>query len=135
MPGRTTGVVALRSTVFNQRHELVLEGLQKFLIRRRTAQPKGGDDPGQVGRRSEVPHRRRAPPLEGEVPPLVQATTIMAIPPTAPINAVTQQPPPQTIAPVEVPDETGLRPSSRMRMFLKLISGKSSLIMLFSSEV
>ena len=35
--GRTTGVVTLRSTVFNQRRELVLEGLQKFLIRRRTA--------------------------------------------------------------------------------------------------
>jgi hypothetical protein len=30
-PGRTTGVVTLRSTVFNQRRELVLEGLQKFL--------------------------------------------------------------------------------------------------------
>ena len=28
-------VVVLRSTVFNQRRELVLEGLQKFLIRRR----------------------------------------------------------------------------------------------------
>jgi len=39
VPGRTTGVVSLRSTVFNQRRELVLEGLQKFLIRRRTAQP------------------------------------------------------------------------------------------------
>jgi acyl dehydratase len=38
-PGRTTGVVTLRSTVFNQRRELVLEGLQKFLIRRRPAQP------------------------------------------------------------------------------------------------
>jgi acyl dehydratase len=38
-PGRTTGVVALHSTVFNQRRELVLEGLQKFLIRRRPAQP------------------------------------------------------------------------------------------------
>jgi acyl dehydratase len=35
--GRTTGVVALRSSVFNQRRELVLEGLQKFLIRRRPA--------------------------------------------------------------------------------------------------
>ena len=35
VPGRTTGVVALRSTAFNQRRELVLEGLQKFLIRRR----------------------------------------------------------------------------------------------------
>jgi acyl dehydratase len=34
-PGRTTGVVTLRSTVFNQRRELVLEGLQRFLIRRR----------------------------------------------------------------------------------------------------
>ncbi|HEY4972386.1 MAG TPA: MaoC family dehydratase [Steroidobacteraceae bacterium] len=38
VPGRTTGVVALRSTVFNQRRELVLEGLQKFLIRRRSPQ-------------------------------------------------------------------------------------------------
>ena len=32
---RTTGVVTLRSTVFNQRRELVLEGMQKFLLRRR----------------------------------------------------------------------------------------------------
>jgi hypothetical protein len=31
--------VTLRSTVFNQRRELVLEGLQKFLIRRRPARP------------------------------------------------------------------------------------------------
>ena len=38
-PGRRTGVVALRSTVFNQRRELVLEGSQKFLIRRRTTEP------------------------------------------------------------------------------------------------
>ena len=37
-PGRSTGVVCLRSTVFNQRRELVLEGLQKFLIRRRPTQ-------------------------------------------------------------------------------------------------
>jgi acyl dehydratase len=35
MGGRSTGSVTLRSTVFNQRRELVLEGLQKFLIRRR----------------------------------------------------------------------------------------------------
>jgi acyl dehydratase len=35
VPGRTTGVVTLRSTVFNQRKELVLEGMQKFLIRKR----------------------------------------------------------------------------------------------------
>jgi acyl dehydratase len=34
-PGRTTGVVTLRSTVHNQRRELVLEGMQKFLIRKR----------------------------------------------------------------------------------------------------
>ena len=39
-PGRTTGVVTLRSTVFNQRRELVLEGMQKFLIRRRPAKAK-----------------------------------------------------------------------------------------------
>jgi acyl dehydratase len=37
VPGRTTGVVTLRSTVYNQRRELVLEGMQKFLIRRRLA--------------------------------------------------------------------------------------------------
>ena len=35
-PGRTTGVVSLRSSVFNQRRELVLEGWQKFLLRKRT---------------------------------------------------------------------------------------------------
>jgi len=29
--------VTLRSTVFNQRKELVLEGMQKFLIRKRPA--------------------------------------------------------------------------------------------------
>lgn len=33
--GKSTGVVTLASTVFNQRKELVLEGTQKFLIRRR----------------------------------------------------------------------------------------------------
>ena len=37
-PGRSTGVVVLRSTVFNQRRELVLEGMQKFRLRRRPAQ-------------------------------------------------------------------------------------------------
>ena len=36
-PGRTTGMVTLRSTVFNQRRQLVLEGMQKFVIRRRPA--------------------------------------------------------------------------------------------------
>jgi acyl dehydratase len=39
VPGRSTGAVTLRSTVFNQRRELVLEGSQKFLIRRRAPQP------------------------------------------------------------------------------------------------
>jgi acyl dehydratase len=34
-PGRTTGVVTLGSAVHNQRRELVLEGMQKFLIRKR----------------------------------------------------------------------------------------------------
>jgi acyl dehydratase len=38
-PGRRTGVVVFRNTVFNQRRELVLEGSQKYLIRRRPAQP------------------------------------------------------------------------------------------------
>lgn len=33
--GRTTGVVTLGSTIYNQRAELVLDGWQKFLIRRR----------------------------------------------------------------------------------------------------
>jgi acyl dehydratase len=37
LPGRSTGVLTLRSTVFNQRRELVLEGLLKLLIRRRPA--------------------------------------------------------------------------------------------------
>jgi acyl dehydratase len=35
VPGRGTGTVTLRSTVFNPRKELVLEGMQKFLIRKR----------------------------------------------------------------------------------------------------
>ncbi len=34
-PGKSTGVVTLASTVFNQHREPVLEGTQKFLIRRR----------------------------------------------------------------------------------------------------
>src|SRR3569832_1217507 len=35
VPGRTTGTVTLKSTVYSQRKELVLRGLQKFVIRRR----------------------------------------------------------------------------------------------------
>lgn len=34
-PQRTTGIVTLKSTVRNQRGELVMEGEQRFLIRRR----------------------------------------------------------------------------------------------------
>ncbi|MBN8905353.1 MAG: MaoC family dehydratase [Rhodospirillales bacterium] len=34
-PNRTTGVLGLRSTVHNQRRELVLEGRQRYLLRRR----------------------------------------------------------------------------------------------------
>ena len=36
-PNRSSGVLTLRSTVHNQRGELVLDGLQKFLIRKRPA--------------------------------------------------------------------------------------------------
>lgn len=41
-PGRSTGVVGLRSTVHNQRRELVLEGTQRFLIRKRVAATGSG---------------------------------------------------------------------------------------------
>jgi acyl dehydratase len=34
-PQRTTGVVVLQSAIRNQRNEVVLEGLMKFLVRRR----------------------------------------------------------------------------------------------------
>src|ERR1700728_3426573 len=37
-PGRSTGVLVVRNTGFNQRRELALEGSQKFLLRRRPAQ-------------------------------------------------------------------------------------------------
>jgi acyl dehydratase len=36
-PGRTTGVVGFKSTMHNQRRELVLEGRQRYLLRRRPA--------------------------------------------------------------------------------------------------
>ena len=35
-PGRTTGVLGLASTVHNQRRELLLEGTQRYLIKRRS---------------------------------------------------------------------------------------------------
>jgi acyl dehydratase len=38
-PGRTTGVLTMRSTVHNQRSQLVLEGTQRYLLRRRAVNP------------------------------------------------------------------------------------------------
>jgi len=37
---RTTGVVVKRSTVHNQRGELLLEGIQKVLVRKRHPTPR-----------------------------------------------------------------------------------------------
>lgn len=34
IPQKTTGVIVMRATVHNQRSELVLEGLHRYLIRR-----------------------------------------------------------------------------------------------------
>lgn len=34
-PNRSTGVIVLQSTVYNQRGELVMDGLQKYLLRKR----------------------------------------------------------------------------------------------------
>jgi acyl dehydratase len=39
-PNRTTGVIGLSSTVHNQRGELVLEGRQRYLLRRRSSAGK-----------------------------------------------------------------------------------------------
>lgn len=36
-PGRSTGVITLASTVHNQRGELVMDGIQKYLLRKRSA--------------------------------------------------------------------------------------------------
>ena len=36
-PNRSTGVLVLKSTVHNQRGELVMDGLQKYLLRKRSA--------------------------------------------------------------------------------------------------
>ena len=35
--GRTTGVLGFRSTIYNQRRELVLEGRQRYLLRKKVA--------------------------------------------------------------------------------------------------
>jgi acyl dehydratase len=40
-PGRSTGVIGLASTVHNQRRECVLEGSQRYLIRKRSANRVG----------------------------------------------------------------------------------------------
>lgn len=37
IPSRTTGVITLCSEVYNQKRELVLDGLQKYLLRKRPA--------------------------------------------------------------------------------------------------
>jgi acyl dehydratase len=37
VPNRTTGVLTLKSTLHNQRGELVMDGLQKYLLRKRPA--------------------------------------------------------------------------------------------------
>lgn len=36
-PGRTTGVLEMKSTVHNQRGELVMDGMQRYLLRKRPA--------------------------------------------------------------------------------------------------
>ena len=38
-PGRSTGVIGLSSTVHNQRRECVLEGTQRYLLRKRPSNP------------------------------------------------------------------------------------------------
>jgi acyl dehydratase len=47
-PGRTTGVVVVRSTVHNQRSELCMEGIQKYLVKRRHPE----DSPGRTRNRA-----------------------------------------------------------------------------------
>lgn len=37
IPGRTTGVLTMRSTVYNQQGVLVMDGMQKYLLRKRPA--------------------------------------------------------------------------------------------------
>ena len=49
-PGRSTGVVGLASTVHNQRRELVLEGTQRFLLRKRPTEGETRRVHGPSGR-------------------------------------------------------------------------------------
>ena len=44
-PGRTTGVVVMRATVHNQSGALVMEGVHRYLLRRRPAPPAAENDP------------------------------------------------------------------------------------------
>lgn len=37
IPGKTTGVLTMKSTVLNQKGELVMDGIQKYLLRRRAS--------------------------------------------------------------------------------------------------
>ncbi len=37
IPGRTTGVLVMKSTVYNQKGVLVMDGVQKYLVRRKAA--------------------------------------------------------------------------------------------------
>jgi acyl dehydratase len=41
VPQRTTGIVVVSSSVHNQRDELVMTGVQKYLLRKRHPHPKG----------------------------------------------------------------------------------------------
>ena len=41
-PNRTTGVVGFRTTIHNQKGELLIEGRQRYLIKRRAAGPQPG---------------------------------------------------------------------------------------------
>ncbi len=38
-PGRTTGVIAMKSTVHNQKSELVMDGTQRYLLRKKPDKP------------------------------------------------------------------------------------------------
>jgi acyl dehydratase len=44
-PQRTTGVLTLRSTIHNQRQELVMDGMQRYLLKRRAS----ASGPGGAG--------------------------------------------------------------------------------------
>jgi acyl dehydratase len=39
-PGRTTGVVAMRVAIHNEERKLVMNGMHRYVLRKRTAAPK-----------------------------------------------------------------------------------------------